>query len=215
MMRNQKETWNSLSLKNAHYYICALENDSEEDFHNRGKQDCELHIFNDDIIQKTIDMGKSTILEVGCGIGRMTEFMAQKFRVVLATDISGEMIRLAKERVKTKNIEFLETNGSTFPFMDNSIDLAFSYLVFRHIDDPNMVESNFRDINRMLRANGIFKVQMRLLPTDINQWYGGVAYNFNSATVLCKKSNFEIIHYKEIGTRGLWLWLKKIGHYAS
>jgi ubiquinone/menaquinone biosynthesis C-methylase UbiE len=141
---------------------------------------------------------------------RMTEFMARDFKNVLAVDVSGEMIKLAKKRLETaNNISLFETDGETFPFATNSIDFIFSFLVFQHVPDKKIIEKNFTDIYRVLKEDGIFKVRIRGVKTIQKQWYSGADYNLESATQLCKQTGFELIHYDGVGTSRFWLWLSK------
>src|SRR3989442_10706589 len=54
-----------------------------------------------------------TCVEVGCGPGRMTRHLAQRFDRVVAVDVSPAMLRLASAGVDSPNVEFVPVPGSS------------------------------------------------------------------------------------------------------
>lgn len=94
-----KAKWNTLAQKDARYYILTNTNSSSEAaFRDSGKRDVEQYFANDSFFKEVIDK-KSVILEIGCGIGRLSEFIAPNVGRLYAVDISEEMIARAKSRV--------------------------------------------------------------------------------------------------------------------
>lgn len=205
---NQKQLWDDLAKKNSRYYINTDKGKgiTEEDFRESGRRDVETHILND---LNIVTEGK--ILEIGCGIGRMTEFMSSLFDVVYAVDISGEMIRQGKERlIELCNIKFIETDGETIQLPTNSIDVAFSYLVFQHYKTHAMVESNFKEVRRVLMPGGLFKVLLRTDEPEVEGfWWAGVSYNEKTIKELCSKVKLKVIELEYVGSHGVWLWARK------
>lgn len=206
-----KQLWDKLAQANSKYYINS----------DKGKKITELEFrvsgFDDD--EKLIDKDKllenknGTILEIGCGTGRMTEFLPMLYNKVIGIDISGEMIRQGKERlmsfIKGRKIKLKETDGYTIPLDDNSIDVAFSYLVFQHMKNKEMVESNLKEVYRVLKEGGIFKVRIRTDKVPLNKWWGGVNYNKDKIIKVCENIGYKIIKTKPVSFYGLWLWLQK------
>ncbi len=113
-------------------------------------------------VRQTIDTlsitpDELTCLEIGCGAGRMTGALAQRFQQVIALDISGEMIKQAKENAPNDNITFIKGTGENLEGIeDNSIDVAFSIIVFQHIPDPEIQYQYLREIGRVLVSGGWF-----------------------------------------------------------
>lgn len=206
-----KERWDKLARENARYFIFSdKKSESEEDFRMAGKNDYEQLISGDRFIGDKFIGKDKTILEIGCGIGRMTEFFANDFGKVYGIDISGEMIAQGKKRLAgIDNIELLETDGLNLPVLDNSIDLIFSYIVFQHMPSYEIVEKNFKEANRVLKEDSLFKVQLRGVPAKKETWYYGVDYNMSSVKKLIEKTGFNLIHYEGVNTKYFWLWLKK------
>jgi len=140
----------------------------------------------------------------------MTEWMLGVFDKIIGVDISGEMIKQAKKRVKHQgNVELFETDGKTIPLKDNVVDVAFSYLVFQHMKDRKMVEANFKEVYRVLKKDGVFKVLLRTDKVDLKKWWGGVSYDDGSIKLLCKDTGFSIIKTEKVKNHGVWLWLEK------
>lgn len=106
------------------------------------------------------------MLEIGCGIGRMTRGFAGLFGEVYAVDVSGEMIRRAKSNTAgLANVRLFETNGGDLsPFCDLVFDFCFSFLVFQHIPSRPIVENYIRETARVLKAGGMFRFQVNGLP---------------------------------------------------
>ncbi len=49
----------------------------------------------------------ATILEIGCGDGRMTSDIAKYAVKIVATDLNPEVLDLAQKNITTNNVEFL------------------------------------------------------------------------------------------------------------
>src|SRR5690606_31703971 len=101
------------------------------------------------------------LLEIGCGIGRMTRHLSRIFGEVYGVDVSAEMIAQGKERLADcANVHLYETSGVDFaPLADDYFDRAFSVYVFQHVPDAEVMRANIRDACRVLRPGGIFKFQ--------------------------------------------------------
>jgi ubiquinone/menaquinone biosynthesis C-methylase UbiE len=207
-MNKQKSLWDKLAKENSRYYINSDKGKkiSEEDFIYSGIEDYNTHILADKIIPK-----KGSFLEIGCGTGRMTAFITLMYGPVYAIDISGEMIRQAKHRLRgCSNLQLMETDGETLPLENETVDLAFSYLVFQHMKTKEMVEHNFNEIHRVLRPGGFFKVLLRTDELDsLHPWWAGVSYSREEAERLCLNVGFTIERFEQVKTYAMWLWLKK------
>ncbi len=141
-----------------------------------------------------------TMTEIGCGIGRMTHYFSKKFKKVYALDISEEMIEQAKQYWKhLNNVEFFIGSGYDLqPIKDNCSDVVFSFYVFNHIIDPEIVLSYIKDTSRILKSGG-----KALLHFRISKDYP-----------LYRKSIFKLIRlylrgFRPKGTKDLW-WNKGI-----
>lgn len=206
---NQKQLWEDLAKKNSKYYINSDKGKgiTEEEFRMSGACDFNKYIINDKSIVRS-----GVFLEIGCGNGRMTEFIAHSFDTVVGIDISGEMIRQAKERVGSiGNVEFMETDGNVIPLPDNFVDVAFSYLVFQHFKTKEMVENNFHEVRRVLLPEGVFKVLLRTDKIDsLDPWWSGVNYDKKEIVQLCEKTKLHLDGMEFVGDYGVWVWMRKL-----
>jgi len=102
------------------------------------------------------------VLDVGCGIGGSAFYMARSFGCqVDGIDLSAEMIRVARERVKEEGLEakvqFFEGDCLTFKYPRHDYNLVYSREVFLHVVDKRSV---FVSLRKNLAPAG------RLLFTD-------------------------------------------------
>jgi ubiquinone/menaquinone biosynthesis C-methylase UbiE len=105
---------------------------------------------------KLIDPAKiKTILELGCGIGFVSAYLAEKYNfTIYGTDYDVEQIKIAKNlQPKFDHLHFQVEDATKLSFADSSIDLVLSQNVFHHI--PNW-ENAIKEINRVLCPGGYF-----------------------------------------------------------
>jgi len=206
-----KDTWNYLARKNYRYYIHTVRKDiTEEEFVQSGYKDYNNIIVNDDIVQKrrkSVDF--PTLLEIGCGAGRILQHAVWDFRYVYGVDVSDEMINLAKVRLfDYKNVSLSVNDGKVFPWIDGTFDVVFSYAVFQHVKDYSTVESNFLEAYRTLCNGGIFKVLLGCTEyRNMNTWYSGVCFTDEMITKISSK--FNTLKKERTGDNRVWLWLEK------
>jgi len=91
-------------------------------------------------------------LDLGCGTGRHTEWLASDGAVVTALDFSPGMLDAARKKVGSADVRF-QTHDlhDPLPVADGSHDLVVSGLVVEHLGD---LQAFFREIRRVLRSEG-------------------------------------------------------------
>ena len=93
-----------------------------------------------------------TILELGCGTGKNTAFLAQIGRRVLALDFSDAMLARARSKIDAGNVSFAAADITRpWPCAARSVDLIVSNLVLEHIEDIGFV---FAEAARCLAPDG-------------------------------------------------------------
>lgn len=154
---DMKGDWNRRAADNAEYYIATAEAAGSDAFRASGERDVRL-FFTD--LEHLLHPARS-VLDIGCGIGRMDEFVAPRVASLLGIDVSGEMVARARARLAhLPNVRFLEGDGwSLRPVADASLDLVFSHIVFQHMPRP-VVRSYLREVARVLRPGGDLVFQM-------------------------------------------------------
>ena len=101
-----------------------------------------------------------TVLEIGCGAGRMTRMLSGSFVHVIAADVSTDMIAYARARVLHENIDWQVSDGVKLPAADASVDAVFSCHVFQHFLDNRAQLATFAQIHRILKPGGSFFVHI-------------------------------------------------------
>lgn len=159
-----RQEWDRRSRKNAYHYIASGRAEwPEDEFFLSGERD--VRDFLDPYLSDAqVVPSDKRMLEIGCGVGRMTFALAKRFGTVEAIDISGEMIKRAKElqaRLGIGNVHFQVGNGkdlSAYP--DEVMDFVFSYIVFQHIPGISIILNYVREIGRVLKRGGLFRFQL-------------------------------------------------------
>jgi SAM-dependent methyltransferase len=97
-----------------------------------------------------------TVLDIGCGVGRLTRVLAERGRHVHAIDVSAEMLAQARElNAHLDNVSWHQGDGTTLRPIENAgIDAVVSHVVFQHIPDPQVTLGYVREIGRVLRPGG-------------------------------------------------------------
>lgn len=73
-------------------------------------------------------------LDIGCGTGAFSRLLAQRFRRVLALDLSPRMIEVAKERAGPyPNIDFRVADVTTFDLLSERFDCVASIATLHHL----------------------------------------------------------------------------------
>jgi SAM-dependent methyltransferase len=109
--------------------------------------------------------GRARALEIGCGVGRFTTALAQRFERVDAVDVSETMIALATQVGLPANAHLHLGSGHDLSGLPSgSFDLAFSHLVFQHIADRSAIASYLRELARTLRPGGLAVLQFDTRP---------------------------------------------------
>lgn len=98
------------------------------------------------------------ILDLGCGTGRHTIFLAKKGFDVTATDISKNGLKVLNEKlrkIKMKNVKTKRHDMSSIPFQDNYFDAVICTGVLPH-GKIKKIRKTIKEVHRVLKNNGIF-----------------------------------------------------------
>ncbi|KRR07644.1 ubiquinone biosynthesis protein UbiE [Bradyrhizobium jicamae] len=100
--------------------------------------------------------GVEAAFEFGCGTGTTALKLAPSVGRIVATDVSGEMIAIAREKAKAEgcsNATFEVARPERAPWPDGSFDVAFGFNVLHLVAER---EAALRGVHRLLRPGGLF-----------------------------------------------------------
>lgn len=96
------------------------------------------------------------VVEIGCGVGRLTRVISARAASVQALDVSQRMLELARQYNEgLDNVEWILGDGASLNGIEpESADACISHVVFQHIPDPLVTLGYIREIGRVLRPGG-------------------------------------------------------------
>ena len=209
-----KEIWNDLARKNARYFTNTKtpsgRDVNEFELRKTGLVDYEKYISGDAMLAPLLQ-NQSSVLEIGCGLGRMTEFFPRHFAKTAAIDISDVMVESAKKRlVGIKNIDLKISDGKNIAFSDNHFNLVFSYQTLQHVPAHEILAEKFKEIYRTLKPGGIAKLHLRAGRGPYKwHWAYGVSLTPAEAKQLAESAGFKFIKHEIEDSKSLWIWLEK------
>ncbi len=225
-----RSDWDRRARENARHFIASgQEHWSDEEFYASGRQTVAELILND---MTNICQGKAPremrVLEIGCGAGRVTRALAETFGEVHAVDVSGEMIERAETALaRFPNAHVYRNNGMDLTVVPSlPFDFAFSFIVFQHIPELQIVESYAREVHRLLRPGGLFKFQVngiakpgglrgalpnRLRPRAPADTWLGAPISETAALQMAGRCGFECRYRTGMESQFFWLWFFRRG----
>lgn len=103
----------------------------------------------------------NTVVEIGSGIGRLTELMAEHYKksAIIGMDVSERMTELAQATSIHGNCHYYTSdNGRNIYVADGMAHFVYSMAVFQHLD-ALAVRAYMREAYRVLAAGGVFRFQ--------------------------------------------------------
>jgi cyclopropane fatty-acyl-phospholipid synthase-like methyltransferase len=141
-----------------------------------------------------------TVLDIGCGIGRLEVELAPRVAAVHGIDVSMQMINTALRRYGgLPNVHFLKVTGRDLAdYANEMFDTALAVDTFPYIKQSGMalVERYFAEVARVLKPRGNFVI--------LNFSYDdGDAKDESEIQALAKKHSFDVVI---AGARPFSLW---------
>jgi SAM-dependent methyltransferase len=168
LLQRVERCWTQQGQTEPFWSVCSHEQykrqnfaPNAEAFYASGEQDAmRLAVWLD---RNGVDPSKfETCLELGCGAGRVTPWLARRFHRVLACDISLPHIGLTTAHVGKqglRNVEFVHTPRiqvfDTLP----AVDVVFSIIVLQH-NPPPIIYALLARVFRRLRPGGVALFQV-------------------------------------------------------
>jgi SAM-dependent methyltransferase len=173
-----KEVFDVTTFEQAKHVVLTSDPNDPKKFEN------ETNFLVNAIAEQNILDNDSVVLDFGCGMGRVSKALIEKFDCkVIGLDISASMLTFAK--LYTANVKKFE--GTHKYDTPNSVDVAMSILALQHSEDPAKEIDN---IINTLKPGGTFVLlneSTRYVPSDVD----------SNRYVVWKDDGFDIFGYVE------------------
>ena len=220
-LEKMREDWDQRARENARYYVASGRQEwDDEEYFRSGEINVEREILTDvGNVCQGIEPKRMRVLEIGCGTGRITRALAKVFGEVYAVDISGEMVRQARQALREfPNAHVFQNNGRDLEVVREAlgggpVDFAFSYIVFQHIPSKDVIENYVREVRTLLRDGALFKFQVQGFIDDDeprDSWLGA-AFTEQQARDMAERCGFEMRYHHGAGEQYYWLWFFNTG----
>ncbi|HYW43734.1 MAG TPA: class I SAM-dependent methyltransferase [Bryobacteraceae bacterium] len=210
VLRRMRADWNHRAGEDAYYYVA---------FGRRDQDDEEFFATATDVLRLLTGELKrlrrrDAALEIGCGPGRLMRPLSRHFAEIHGVDVSDEMIRLARERLRqTPNAHAHHTSGGDLAlFPDGKFDFVYSYAVFQHIPSREVVLHYLREARRVLKTGGILRCQINGLPAHARRYdtWSGVRISAAEISHFAREHDFALLALEQVWTQYTWITCRKM-----
>lgn len=163
-----RDAWDALAARDPAWAVLgAARSDDVERIRQLGRDDLGHVLGRLDALG--LPYGRDAALDVGCGIGRVTGALAERFARVVGVDVSqGMLAHAATTWGDPAPYELVLVDGrSLAPLADGTFDLVYSRLVLQHAPGARVALGLVEEIVRVLRPGGVAVFQ---LPSAMAAW---------------------------------------------
>jgi SAM-dependent methyltransferase len=152
---DSEQYWDERARENALFYVdneIGYDDPDTDAFWRRGEEVVDLMLGFVDLEIRPDEK----VLDIGCGVGRLTRALAGRARHVYGLDVSREMLGLAEQHnAHLTNVEWVHGDGTSLRGVgDSVVDGCFSHVVFQHIPDSEITLGYVREMGRVLKPGG-------------------------------------------------------------
>ncbi len=95
----------------------------------------------------------TSVLDVGCGAGFLSNALSAAGLKVTGVDLSEESLKVAAQYDETKSVHYQKADAYHLPFADQSFDILTAMDFLEHVEDPALV---IKEFSRVLKPGGLF-----------------------------------------------------------
>jgi ubiquinone/menaquinone biosynthesis C-methylase UbiE len=208
--QQMREDWNRRAREDAHYYVAfGRHNQDDGEFFGTANEvvyglEVELKRFG------KANRRAMRALEIGCGPGRLMKPLSRHFGEIHGVDVSDEMVALARRNLADiPHAHAQRSFGADLrQFADESFDFVYSYAVFQHIPDREVVLGYLKEARRVLKTGGLLWFQVNGLPFPplggrVDTW-SGVRFTADELMQFANAHDFQM--YILEGTHTQYMW---------
>ena len=129
------------------------------------------------------------VLEIGCGVGRLTAALADRFGRVLGVDVAPTLIEEAQQRNTHQNVSFEVCDGMRIrpSRADFTCDTVFSYEVLYYLNRQSLT-TYFEDAFVLLTSGGQLVFHLNMEPIRVST---RLSFLFRRALYACGIKQFR------------------------
>ena len=107
-----------------------------------------------DVIRALMPLKGRRVLDVGCGDGTLTRFLAREGAIATGIDISTETLKRARAAEPVPGADYQEGRGEKLPFDDGSVDGVLYMNALHHVPVP-VQKTAIAEAARVLKPGGM------------------------------------------------------------
>lgn len=111
--------------------------------------------MHDELMALLAPLQDKEILELGCGFGRFSVYLAKMGAKITGVDVGPQLIAASKTLAEVNQVEckFEEANIVNLPFKSNIYDILIGIQVLHHLSDRDVCDA-LRESHRVLKPGG-------------------------------------------------------------
>jgi ubiquinone/menaquinone biosynthesis C-methylase UbiE len=159
-LQQLQDAWNRLGKDNALWAVLTSSNQWDpEAFFETGRQ--EIAELMSHLGHLSLNLDRHKALDFGCGVGRLSQALAEYFDEVHGVDIASSMIQSANDynRHGAKCQFHLNSNNDLQLFPDSYFDLTYSNIVLQHMA-TSYTKGYLVEFLRTLKPEGVLVFQL-------------------------------------------------------
>jgi len=127
------------------------------------------------------------VLDVGCGTGLLFSHVAPEAQTVVGVDVSGKLLRQAKERIRDfRSVHLVQADADHLPFRTAYFSMVFAFTVLQNMPKP------------LEMMNGIKKIAERdasIVVTGLKK-----AFSLEAFSALLQNAGLQIVSLADVDT---------------
>lgn len=153
-----RKHWNKLGKTDPLWAILTVDDKKgnqwqRDEFFRTGEE--EVATMMEYVRSLAINLPRRRALDFGCGVGRLTQALANHFSEVCGVDIAPSMIRCAKRYNRHRNCRYYSNGRAHLKlFADASFDFIYTSFTLQHIE-PRYTKAYLGEFLRLLVSGGI------------------------------------------------------------
>ena len=147
--------------------------ESSQESYMSGWWDFSFHILKPKLVALLGEPFDKTVLEIGYGAGRLLVPACHYFRYCIGIDIHQfeEKVRELISGSGVTNFVLYQTDGSSIPLENESIDLIYTFIVLQHLPTIEAFKDYLAEFYRVMKRGAVSILYVGFLPGKFRRKY--------------------------------------------